>query len=115
MRGRRRSTPEGEHRPVLLAETLQLFNLQPGHVVADCTVGWGGHSAEFLKAVGPEGKLIGLDLDTENLTIARPRLEAIGHSFELHHLNFAGIEQALGASGLTHADAILADLGFSST
>jgi 16S rRNA (cytosine1402-N4)-methyltransferase len=114
MHGRRRSTPEGEHRPVLLDETMRLFNLQPGHVVVDCTVGWGGHAAEFLKAVGPEGKLIGLDLDPENLANARKRLDAIGHPYNLHHLNFAGIGQAMNASGVWHADAVLADLGFSS-
>ncbi|HYV38161.1 MAG TPA: 16S rRNA (cytosine(1402)-N(4))-methyltransferase RsmH [Gemmataceae bacterium] len=114
MYSRRRSTPHGEHRPVMLAEILRLFNLQPGHVVVDCTVGWGGHAAEFLKAVGPEGKLIGLDLDAENLTNARPRLDAIGLPFDLHHLNFAGIGQALNASGVEHANSLLADLGFSS-
>ena len=113
MRGRR-STPDGEHRPVLLAETLHLFNLQPDQVIVDCTVGWGGHSAELLKAVGPEGKLIGLDLDAENLANARERLDAIGLPYNLHHLNFAGIGQALNASGAAHADAIFADLGFSS-
>src|SRR5262249_32511006 len=53
----------------------------------------------------------------ENLANARQRLEPIaekGSGFDLHHLNFAGIEQAVSASGVTHADAILADLGFSS-
>lgn len=114
MPGRRRSTPAGEHRPVLLAETLSLFNLEPGQVVVDCTVGWGGHAAELLKAVGPGGKLIGLDLDAQNLLIARQRLDTIGFAYALHHANFAGIVQVLSASGVTNADAVLADLGFSS-
>jgi 16S rRNA (cytosine1402-N4)-methyltransferase len=111
---RRRSTPAGEHRPVLLAEILRLFNLQPGQVVVDCTVGWGGHAAEFLKVVGPEGKLIGLDLDPENLARARPRLEAIGFPYELQHANFAGLAQVLKDVGVEQVHALLADLGFSS-
>lgn len=114
MRGRRRSTPEGEHRPVLLAEILDVFRLQPGQVVVDATVGWGGHSVEFLKAVGAEGKLIGLDLDGENLVRARPRLEEVGHPFHLAHQNFAGLAASIQEAGFSQVDAILADLGFSS-
>src|SRR3954462_14448557 len=114
MRGPRRSTPEGEHRPVLLKEILQLFNLQPGQTVVDATVGWGGHAAEFLKAIGPDGSLVGLDLDSENLVKAQLRLDAVGGVYALHHANFAGVAQAMAAAGVSQADALLADLGFSS-
>ena len=34
-----RSTPHGEHRPVMLDEVLHLGALQPAQVVVDCTVG----------------------------------------------------------------------------
>ncbi|MFO0810289.1 MAG: 16S rRNA (cytosine(1402)-N(4))-methyltransferase RsmH [Gemmataceae bacterium] len=111
---RPRTTPEGGHVPVLLNEVLATLAVRPGEVVVDCTLGKGGHAAELLKAIGPTGKLIGLDLDSDNLPGARERLEAVGHPFALHQLNFAGIRQALGSEGLTHADAILADLGVSS-
>jgi 16S rRNA (cytosine1402-N4)-methyltransferase len=114
MRRQRRSTPEGEHRPVLLKEILQLFNLQPGQVVIDATIGWGGHAVEFLKAIGPSGALVGLDLDCENLVKARSRLDAVGGVYSLQHTNFAGVAQAAAAAGVTGADALLADLGFSS-
>src|SRR5450755_1925385 len=109
-----RSTPQGEHRPVLLHEILQLFDLKPGMIVVDCTVGWAGHSAEMLTRIGPDGLLIGLDMDAENLPKARDRLDAIGHPFHLHHSNFAGLQQILASHGITHVDALLADLGMSS-
>lgn len=109
-----RSTPHGEHRPVLLDDVLRILDPQPGMVVVDCTVGWAGHSAELLKRVGPAGLLLGLDMDGENLPKAKERLDAIGHPYHLHHGNFAGVQQALGAHGLTQVDAILADLGMSS-
>jgi 16S rRNA (cytosine1402-N4)-methyltransferase len=109
-----RSTPHGEHRPVLLDEVLQALTPQPGMTVVDCTVGWAGHSAELLTRVGPTGLLIGLDLDAENLPKARARLEAIGHPFHLHHANFAGLQQILVEHGVTQVDALLADLGMSS-
>ena len=109
-----RSTPHGEHRPVLLDEVLRILVPQPAMVVVDCTVGWAGHSAELLQRVGPTGLLIGLDLDGENLPKAKEWLEAIGHPYHLHHTNFAGLQQALGEHGLMQVDAILADLGMSS-
>jgi len=111
---KRRSTPHGEHRPVLLNEVLEKLDPRPGMIVVDCTVGWAGHGAEILLRIGPSGLLIGLDMDAENLPKARERLEPIGHPFHLHHSNFAGLQQVLATHGLTRVDAILADLGMSS-
>src|SRR5436190_20786851 len=109
-----RSTPAGGHRPVMLNDILAALAVQAGEVVVDCTLGHAGHAAELLKAVGPAGKLIGLDLDGDHLAAARETLTAVGHPFAVHQLNFAGVRHALGAEGLTHADAVLADLGVSS-
>src|SRR6516165_2168250 len=109
-----RSTPEGEHRPVLLQEVLQVLEPRPGMIVVDGTVGWAGHSAELLTRIGPDGMLIGLDLDAENLPKARERLASVGHPFHLHHANFAGLQQVLATHGITRVDALLADLGMSS-
>ena len=114
MRRKTRSTPAGEHRPVLLAEVIDVLAPQPGMVVVDCTVGWAGHSVELLRRVGPTGLVIGLDLDSENLPKARERLEAVGHPFHLHHANFAGLQQILAGHGIARGDALLADLGMSS-
>src|SRR6516164_8461036 len=92
-----RSTPAGEHRPVLLAEVLAALGPKPGEVVVDRTVGRAGHAAELLRRVGPAGKLIGLDLDPDNLPGARAKLEALGLPFALHHGNFAGLPAVLAA------------------
>jgi 16S rRNA (cytosine1402-N4)-methyltransferase len=110
----RRSTPPGEHRPVLLDEVLAVLAPAPGAIVVDCTTGWAGHAVELLRRAGPGGRLVGLDLDPENLPRARERLEAAGLPFSLHHANFAGLPAVLAAEGLAGADAILADLGMSS-
>src|SRR5262245_26338817 len=109
-----RSTPPGQHRPVLLDEVLSILDPRPGKVVVDCTVGWGGHAAPLLERVGPAGLLIGLDLDSENLPGARQRLDRIGCPFHLHHANFAGLDGILAGHGLSGADLVLADLGMSS-
>jgi 16S rRNA (cytosine1402-N4)-methyltransferase len=106
----RRSTPPGEHVPVLLAEVLDALRPRPGDVVVDCTTGWAGHAAELLRRVTPGGRLVALDLDPDNLPRARARLEAVGGDFSLHHANFAGVAAVLSDG----ADALLADLGMSS-
>jgi len=106
-----RSTPAGEHRPVLLDEVLAALDPRPGELVLDCTVGFAGHAAELLRRVGPTGRLIGLDLDPANLSRSEQRLTKVGHSFSLHHLNFAGIQQALAGE---RANVVVADLGVSS-
>jgi 16S rRNA (cytosine1402-N4)-methyltransferase len=110
----RRSTPPGEHRPVLLDEVLDALRPRSGDVVVDCTLGWAGHAVELLRRVGPEGKLIGLDLDPENLPRARERLVAVGHPFAVHHANFAGLTAVLAAEGVAAVDGLVADLGMSS-
>jgi 16S rRNA (cytosine1402-N4)-methyltransferase len=109
-----RSTPPGEHRPVLLDEVLDALRPSPGAVVVDCTLGWAGHAVELLRRVGPTGRLIGMDLDGENLPRARERLTAVGHPFSVHHGNFAGLLAVLAAEGVASVDCLLADLGMSS-
>jgi 16S rRNA (cytosine1402-N4)-methyltransferase len=99
---------------VLLDEVLAALEPLAGAIVVDCTTGWAGHSVELLKRVGNDGRLIGLDLDSENLPQARTRLEAVGAPFTLHHSNFAGLPGIVAGEGIGQVDAILADLGMSS-
>jgi len=110
----RRSTPAGAHRPVMLDEVLAVLDPRPGEVAVDCTLGFGGHAAELLRRIGPDGKLIAFDLDAANLPPAREKLAAISPSFTLHHGNFAGLAAALAADGLDGCDCVIADLGMSS-
>src|SRR5436190_1409934 len=114
MKRRPRSTPQGEHRPVLLSEVLSILEPLASATVVDCTLGWAGHSSELLQRVGPNGRLVALDLDPDNLPRAKPRLEAVGHPFSAHHANFAALPAVLAGEGLAAVDAVLADLGMSS-
>ena len=107
-------TPGGTHVPVLLNEVMACLNPQPGEIVADCTVGYGGHAMEFLRRIGPSGLLIGADVDAAQLERARRRLEAAGKNVRLYHSNFAGIAKPLRELAIEGYDVILADLGVSS-
>ena len=110
----RRSTPAGQHQPVLLDEVLATLVPFPGGVVVDCTTGFAGHSSAILTRLGADGLLIGLDLDAATLAIAKARLEEVGLPFRLHHANFAGLLGVLAAEGIEHVDGVVADLGMSS-
>ena len=104
-------TPAGTHIPVLVPELLEHLRPAPGDAVADCTVGYGGHTLEFMRRIGPTGRLIGFDIDGTALERARPRLAAAGVPFSLYRSNFAGIGNVLATEGLGGYDIIFADLG----
>lgn len=108
-------TPAGTHVPIMLAEVGAALALEPGQIVADCTAGYGGHAEEFLKRIGPAGKLVAIDLDGLQLERMRVRLAALGfENVATFHGSFAGIEKAMTAAGVTACDAVFADLGVSS-
>jgi len=110
-------TPAGTHRPIMVAEILDVLALQPGEIAVDCTLGFGGHARELMVRLAPNGRLIGLDVDPieQPKTIGRLRAAGFGEAiFTPVRSNFAGLSKVLAELGLAGADAILADLGVSS-
>jgi 16S rRNA (cytosine1402-N4)-methyltransferase len=110
-------TPAGTHRAIMVTEILEVLAPKPGEVAVDCTLGFGGHAQELLACLQPGGRLIGLDVDPEQLPKTEARLSASGFGpevFSASRTNFAGLPRALAAAGLSGADLILADLGVSS-
>jgi 16S rRNA (cytosine1402-N4)-methyltransferase len=110
-------TPAGTHRPIMVAEILEVLAPRPGDVAVDCTLGYGGHAREILARILPGGKLLGLDADPVELPKTEARLRALGFDetvFTAHRTNFAGLPQILAAQNLPGADLVLADLGVSS-
>src|SRR6185295_20106262 len=60
-------TPAGTHVPIMVPEILAALRPAPGEIVADLTLGYGGHAHAFLEHSAPDGRLIGLDLDGPQL------------------------------------------------
>jgi 16S rRNA (cytosine1402-N4)-methyltransferase len=110
----RRSTAQGEHKAVMVAEILAALKPQAGQIVVDCTLGFAGHALELLKSIVPDGFLIGTDLDPENIEPARQKLETAGGLFSLHHSNFAGLANVLAIENVGAVDGLIVDLGMSS-
>lgn len=112
----RGATPAGSHVPILVAEILECLAPRAGEIAVDCTLGHGGHTRALLERLGPEGRLLGLDVDAEELARTRELLQAeigSGRVF-LRHSSYAGLASALAYFGLAAADIVLADLGISS-
>ena len=110
-------TPAGTHRPIMVAEVLEVLNPQPGEIAVDCTIGYGGHAREILPRLQPGGRLIGLDVDPIELPNTETRLRALGFGPEIfvaHRSNFAGLPKVLASEQIPGADVVLADLGVSS-
>ena len=80
----------------------------------DGTFGRGGHSSEILKALGPKGRLIGIDRDPQAVAAAKQRLHADSRfeivRGEIAHLKDIALEREL----LGQVDGLLLDLGVSS-
>ena len=110
-------TPAGMHRPIMVAEILEVLAPKPGDIAVDCTLGHGGHSEAILARIHPGGRLLGLDADPSELPKTEARLRALGFGadiFNVHRSNFAGLSRVLSASAIEGANLILADLGVSS-
>ena len=101
----------------MVEEILEVLDPRPGDTAVDCTLGFGGHTRRLLSRVAPGGHVIGLDADPLELPKTEAALRAEGFGAEVfttRKSNFAGLHAALGASGFSGADVILADLGVSS-
>ncbi|MFP4379122.1 MAG: 16S rRNA (cytosine(1402)-N(4))-methyltransferase RsmH [Candidatus Sumerlaeia bacterium] len=105
------------HEPVLVREVCELLQPCPSDTIIDCNLGTGGHSLALFAASGERGFLVGLDLDSAMLSLARNRLLSSGissSSFRLVHANHADLTGLMGDLDLEGADRILMDLGASS-
>lgn len=101
------------HTPVLLHEVTELLKLEPGAFVIDGTVDGGGHAEKILEAVGPKGKLLGIDRDPEMLEEARKHLKKFPNFLPIAG-DYADLPEILKKKKLGRADALILDLGFSS-
>ncbi len=110
----RGSTPAGTHLPIMVKEILEALSPLAGAKILDCTLGWGGHAAELARAAGPNGSVIGLDRDGEELARTEARLRDSDVIIITRQTDYAGALPVLKSLGLDGVDALLADLGVSS-
>ena len=103
------------HISVLCDKVIDFLSPKSDGVYIDGTVGLGGHSAAILETSTPNGRVVGIDLDAEALTLAKGRLHVFGERYSLINGNFAEMDVLLETRHSVHAvDGILLDLGVSS-
>ncbi len=102
------------HQPVLYNEIIHLLRPHRAGRYVDCTVGAGGHAWGILQACEPDGLLLGFDVDTYALQLARKHLESFGNRATLVQSSFTNLSKELNSVGWHMVDGILLDLGISS-
>ena len=102
-----------KHETVLLHEAVEALNIKKEGVYIDATFGRGGHSAEIIKQLGPEGRLLLIDKDPLAIAFAKEVYKDDERVF-VWQGSFKDFPQALVDAGLKKTDGILLDLGVSS-
>ena len=97
------------HVPVLLRESVEGMNLQPGGIYVDVTFGGGGHSREILRQGDSTIRLFSFDQDED-----AERNIVDDKRFTFVRSNFRYLHNFLRYHDVEEVDAVLADLGVSS-
>ena len=102
-------TADTYHVPVLLQESVDGLDIQPGGIYVDVTFGGGGHSKEILSRLGRHGRLFSFDqdADAEKNIVNDDR-------FTFVRSNFRYVVNWMCYYGVEHIDGLLGDLGVSS-
>jgi 16S rRNA (cytosine1402-N4)-methyltransferase len=77
-------------------------------------LGAGGHAAGILEASSPDGKLLGLDVDPQALTLARQCLAPFGKRAFIRRASYVDLRIELDMLSWDAVDGVLFDLGLSS-
>lgn len=101
------------HRPVMVAQILEVMGEAPGGVILDATLGGGGHAEAILEA-RDDVRVIGIDRDDQALTAAGTRLAAFGDRIQLERSAFVELGSLLDSLEIDGLAGFLFDLGVSS-
>lgn len=110
-------TAETYHIPVLLNESIDGLNIQPGGIYVDVTMGGGGHSHEILKRLDANAYLYSFDQDADaeaNLKQNHGDDLLNDERFTFVRSNFRYLKNWMRYHGVEQIDGLLADLGVSS-
>ena len=101
------------HQPVMVEEAVRMLALKPGSTLIDCTAGGAGHICANLSTIGPEGRVLGIDLDPEAVAAATEVTKG-DLRVTITQGNYKNINQIAHVHEFNQVDGILLDLGLSS-
>lgn len=100
------------HISVLAAEVLAALDPRPGAIVADGTLGGGGHTRLLAERVGEAGCVVAVDRDPA--VLARAEETLAGLPVKISQSDYCELPEVLDAAGIGLVQGILLDLGLSS-
>jgi len=107
------------HTAVLVQEVIKYLDPHPGENFIDCTLGAGGHASAILEKNGPQGKILGIDADSEGLKETQARMQDTLRPADRKRIqfvadNFTHVEEIVREVKFPPVHGILFDLGLSS-
>ena len=102
------------HIPVLTKEVLEYLNPKENENFIDCTVGQGGHARLILEKTSPQGKVLGIDADSEQIENCKKLLEDFENRLILENASYTDLKNIVEKSNFKNVSGILLDLGMSS-
>ncbi len=102
------------HIPVLKKEVLKYLDPKSNENFVDGTVGEAGHAIEILKKTGPNGLLLGIDLDPKQVENTRLLTKDFKERVILVNDSYANLRDIVEKENFGPVNGILLDLGMSS-
>jgi len=101
------------HTPVMLKESLDLFNVARSGKYFDATLGFGGPTSELLKRINDDGLVVASEVDKEAFEYCQNKFNN-ELRLNLYNFNYSLIDVIAKIESIEFFDGILADLGVSS-
>lgn len=101
------------HIPVLLNEVLEYLKPKPGDKIIDATFSNGGHAKMIMEKIKPNGKLLGIELDTGLFDKSKEKFSGTKEIILVND-NYRNLKKIAEKNDFIGVDGILLDLGLSS-
>ena len=107
---------DGIHKPVLISEVIEYLSPKPGQRFVDATADGGGHVMAVLERIVPEGRLLGIEWDSQLLENLKFKIENLKLSQNVVLVNdsYVNLKKISEENGFEGVDGVLFDLGMSS-
>lgn len=102
------------HKAVLKKQVLEYLNPGQNENFIDCTIGEGGHTEEILLKNGPEGKVLGIDLDPLQISASQWLQAQFKDRIILANDSYINLQEIVERKNFHPINGILLDLGMSS-
>ena len=102
------------HTPVLLKEVIDYLDPQANKNFIDATVGEGGHGLAILKKNGPNGKLLGIEIDSGVYENLKKNMAEMVKRVVLVNDSYINLEKIVKENDFKPVHGILFDLGMCS-